>query len=63
MVGSQVPFSRLWAGLYLLSLVWRLSKIKNPKILLILSINTKDCSIWPLLGAFLIPPVLLVVAE
>ncbi|MDO9566570.1 MAG: hypothetical protein Q7J15_07510 [Candidatus Desulfaltia sp.] len=30
-VGSQVPFSRLWAGLYFLSLVWRLRKIKNPK--------------------------------
>jgi hypothetical protein len=30
-VGSQIPFSRLWAGLYFLSLVWRLRKIKNPK--------------------------------
>jgi hypothetical protein len=32
-VRSQVPFSRLWAGLYFLSLVWRLRKIKNPVIL------------------------------
>jgi len=62
-VVGQVPFSRPWAGLCFLSLVWRLRKIENPKILLILSINTKDCSIRPLSGAFLILPVLPVVAD
>jgi len=30
-VGSYVPFFRLGAGLYFLSLIWRLRKIKNPK--------------------------------